>query len=157
MMKEYQLDQKDKDILNLLQKDARLSHRQLAAMVNLSLSPVHVRVRRLEELNYIKRFTVILNYKKLGKTLIGYVQVKLADHSEESLTNFLAEAVKLNEVMECYHMSGAYDFLMRVVVGNMDEYSNILLKKLSKLPGTPHFESFFVMCEGKCQTALFIK
>jgi len=157
MTKEYELDRIDKEILNLLQKDARLSHRQLAAMVSLSISPVHVRVRRLEELNYIKRFTVILNPKKLGRALVGYVEVKMVDHTEESLTNFVAEAVKLDEVMECYHMSGAYDFLMRVVIRDMDEYSNILLKKLSTLPGRPHFESFFVMNEGKCETAFTVK
>jgi len=126
-------------------------------MVSLSISPVHVRVRRMEELGYIKRFTVILNPKKLGLALIGYVEVKLVDHIEESISNFMAEAVKLDEVMECYHMSGAYDFLIRVAIRDMDEYSNILLKKLSKLPGRPHFESFFVMNEGKCETAFIVR
>ena len=151
-MKKYELDRVDKEILNLLQNDARLSHKQLAATVNLSISPVHVRVRRLEETGYIQRFTVILNSKKLDRGLIGYVQVKLVDHSEETLTRFMSEAVKLDEVMECYHMSGAYDFLIRIAVRDMDEYSNILLKKLSGLPGRPHFESFFVMNEGKRET-----
>jgi Lrp/AsnC family leucine-responsive transcriptional regulator len=156
-MPEYTLDQTDREILNLLQKDGRLSHKQLAAMVNLSITPIHIRVRRLEELNYIKRFTAILNPKKIGKGLIGYVEVKLIEHTEESLTNFMAEAVKLEEVMECYHMSGAYDFLMRIVINDMDEYSKVLMKKLSKLPGKAHFESFFVMTEGKCETAFKVR
>jgi Lrp/AsnC family leucine-responsive transcriptional regulator len=101
---------------------------------------------------YIKQFTAILDAKKVGYGLISYVQAKLAEHTEESLTNFMTEAVKLDEVKECYHMSGAYDFLIRVAISDMEEYSHILLKKLARLPGKPHFESFFVMSEGKCET-----
>jgi Lrp/AsnC family leucine-responsive transcriptional regulator len=146
------LDKFDIGILNILQKDSRISCKKIGAEVGLTETPVQVRIQHLYENGYIKHFTAILDAKKLGYGLIGYVQAKLVEHTEESLTNFMMEAIKLDEVKECYHMSGAYDFLIRVVISDMDEYSHILLKKLAKLPGKPHFESFFVMSEGKCDT-----
>lgn len=146
------LDKFDLGILNALQQDCRISCRKLGSQIGLSETPVQVRIQNLVNDGYIRRFTAILDAKKVGYGLTGFVQAKLIEHTEESLTSFMAEAVKLDEVKECYHMSGAYDFLMRVAISDMDEYSRILLKKLAKLPGKPHFESFFVMSEGKCET-----
>lgn len=146
------LDKFDIGILNALQKDCRISCKKLGNEIGLSETPVYVRIQHLFEDGYIKRFTAILDGKKVGYGLIGYVQAKLVEHTEESLTNFMVEAIKLEEVKECYHMSGAYDFLIRVAISDMDEYSRILMKKLAKLPGKPHFETFFVMSEGKCET-----
>ena len=151
------LDKFDIGILNALQKDCRISCKKIGAQVGLSETPVQVRIQHMHEDGYIKRFTAILDAGKVGYGLIGYVQAKLIEHTEESLTNFMNEAVKLEEVKECYHMSGAYDFLMRVVISDMAEYSKILMKKLAKLPGKPHFESFFVMSEGKCETAYMLE
>jgi Lrp/AsnC family leucine-responsive transcriptional regulator len=147
------LDKFDIGILHELQRDCRISCKKIGSQIGLSETPVQVRIQHMVEGGYIKKFTAILDAKKLGYGLIGYVQAKLVEHTEESLTNFMTEAVKLKEVKECYHMSGAYDFLMRVAISDMDEYSQILLKKLAKLPGKPHFESFFVMSEGKCEMA----
>ena len=146
------LDKFDTGILNILQKDCRISCKKIGAEIGLSETPVQLRIQHMYEDGYIKKFTAILDAKKVGFGLIGYVQAKLAEHTEESLSNFMTDAVKLEEVKECYHMSGAYDFLMRIAISDMDEYSQILLKKLAKLPGKPHFESFFVMSEGKCET-----
>ena len=151
------LDKFDMGILNILQKDCRVSCKKIGAEIGLSETPVQLRIQHLYKDGYIKRFAAILDAKKIGYGLIGYVQVKLIEHTEESLTNFMAEAVKLGEVKECYHMSGAYDFLMRVTITDMEEYSKILLKKLARLPGKPHFESFFVMSEGKCETAFEVR
>jgi Lrp/AsnC family leucine-responsive transcriptional regulator len=146
------LDKFDIGILNALQNDCRISCKKIGIQVGLSETPVQVRIQHMYEDGYIKHFTAILDGKKIGYGLIGYVQAKLIEHTEESLTNFMTEAIKLDEVRECYHMSGAYDFLIRVVIKDMDEYSHFLLKKLAKLPGKPHFESFFVMSEGKRET-----
>ena len=146
------LDKFDTGILNILQKDCRISCKKIGAEIGLSETPVQLRIQHMIEDGYIKKFTAIFDAKKVGFGLIGYVQAKLAEHTEESLSNFMTEAVKLEEIKECYHMSGAYDFLMRIAISDMDEYSRILLKKLAKLPGKPHFESFFVMSEGKCET-----
>ena len=151
------LDKFDIGILDILQQDCRTSCKKIGAQVGLSETPVQVRIQHMFKGGYIKRFTAILDAKKVGYGLIGYVQAKLIEHTEESQTSFMTEAVKLKEVKECYHMSGAYDFLMRVIISDMDEYSQILLKKLARLPGKPHFESFFVMAEGKCETSFDVR
>ncbi|WDF77154.1 Lrp/AsnC family transcriptional regulator [Mucilaginibacter sp. KACC 22773] len=151
------LDKFDIGILNALQKDCRISCKKIGAEIGLSETPVQLRIQHMVEGGYIRQFTALLDPKKAGYGLIGYVQAKLAEHTEECLTSFMAEAVKLTEVTECYHMSGAYDFLMRVAISDMEEYSQILLKKLARLPGKPHFESFFVMTEAKRETGFAVR
>ncbi|MBD1385905.1 Lrp/AsnC ligand binding domain-containing protein [Mucilaginibacter rigui] len=90
----------------------------------------------------IKRFSAILDPKLIDRGLIGYVQVNVERHTEESLTAFMEEAAKLEEIMECYHMTGAIDFLLRIAIKDMDEYSRVLVKKLGNLPGVRQFTSF---------------
>ncbi len=102
MKDDYVLDRTDIEILSLLQKDARLSHKELGNKVNKSITPIHHRVHRLEELGCIDHYAAILNPKKIGIDLVGYIQVQLEKHTEASLTAFMQEVVKLDEVLECY-------------------------------------------------------
>jgi len=148
-----ELDEIDRKILQLLQNDARLSTKQLALQLHRSLTPIHVRVRRLQEEGYIKRYTVILDPKKIGLQLIAYTQVQLKEHSQNALLAFQHEVVKLSEVMECHHMTGAFDFLLRIAIRDMNEYNYLLMNKLSKLPDVGTMQSFFVMSEAKHETA----
>lgn len=147
------LDPTDKGILSLLQGDARLTHKELGDRLHKTVTPIHVRVRRLEEEGYIKRYAAIVNPKKIGRGLIAYTQVQLKQHSQESLKNFQIEAIKLSEIMECYHMTGAFDFLLRIAISDMDEYNLLVMNKLSKLPDVGMMQSFFVMSEAKNETA----
>ena len=151
-MTNNQLDDIDIGILKLLQEDSRLTHKEIAHRLHKTITPIHIRIKRLQDEGYIKRFTAILDPKKIGKGLIGYIQVQLVKHSEESLTIFMQEAVKLGEVMECYHMTGAFDFLLRIAIKDMDEYNKLLMKKLANLPGVGMMQSFFVMSEAKYET-----
>ena len=153
MKNNYLPDPTDLQILAILQKDARASHKEIGYKVHKSITAIHNRVRRLEEQGYIHRYAAILDPKKIGRGLTGYIEVALEKHTEATLTAFMQEAVKLEEVMECYHMTGAYDFLLRIAIRDMDEYSQVLMKKLSKLPGIENFTSLFVMSEVKNETA----
>jgi Lrp/AsnC family leucine-responsive transcriptional regulator len=148
-----QLDDTDRRILNLLQCDSRISHKEIAHKVHKSVTAVHVRVRRLVNDGYIKSFTVIVDPRKIGRGLTGFVEVSLQKHTEKSLLDFMQEVVKLDEVMACYHLTGAYDFLLQVAINDMNEYSQVLLKKLSNLPGIENFTSHFVMNEVKQVTS----
>lgn len=139
--------------MQLLQQDARLSHKELAYKLNRSVTPIHVRVRRLQEEGYIRHYTAIVNPKKVGINLIAYTQVQLKEHSQEKLKGFQAEVVKLKEVMECYHLTGIFDFLLRIAIRDMEEYNDLLINKLSKLPDVGTMQSFFVMSEAKHETA----
>jgi Lrp/AsnC family leucine-responsive transcriptional regulator len=80
----------------------------------------------LREQGYIKRFAAIVDPKMVGRGLTGYIQVNVEKHTEESLVAFMEEAAELKEIMECYHMTDAIDFLLRVAIGNMEEYNNVL-------------------------------
>jgi DNA-binding Lrp family transcriptional regulator len=147
------LDAVDLGILQLLQNDARLSHKELAYKLNKSVTPIHVRIRRLQKDGYIKRYATILDPKKIGRGLIAFTQVQLKEHSQDTLLAFQREVVKLSEVMECYHMTGAFDFLLKIAISDMNEYNDVLMNKLSKLPDVGMMQSFFVMSEAKNETA----
>jgi len=150
------LDETDHQILNLLQKDARISHKEIAHQVHKSVTAVHVRVMRLLEEGYIKSYTVLVDEKKIGRGLTGFVEVRLEKHTETTLTTFMQAVIKLDEVMECYHLTGDYDFLLRVAIHDMNEYSQVLMKKLSNLPGIENFTSHFAMKEVKRETAYIL-
>lgn len=152
-MTNKQLDPTDTGILRLLQNDARLTHKELGQRLHKSVTPIHARVRRLQEEGYIKRYAAILDPKKIGRGLIVYTQVQLKQHAQESLLAFQAEVIKLPEVMECYHMTGAFDFLLRIAISDMDEYNHLVMDKLSILPDVGMMQSFFVMSEAKNESA----
>jgi Lrp/AsnC family leucine-responsive transcriptional regulator len=150
------LDATDIGILNALQRDCRISNRKLGVQLNKSETPIQMRIQHLQEHGFIKRFAAIVDPKLIGRGLIGYVQVNVEKHTEESLLAFMEEAAKLEEIMECYHMTGAIDFLLRIAINDMEEYSRVLVKKLGNLPGVRQFESFFVLSEVKCETAFIL-
>jgi len=152
----YKIDQTDKGILRLLQQDARLTHKEIAARVNKSVTPIHVRIRRLEDEGYIKRYTAVIDPLKIGKGLIGFTQIQLKEHSQESILAFQREVVKLGEVMECYHMTGAFDFLLKIAIEDINEYNDLLMEKLSRLPHVGNLQSFFAMSVAKNETAFLI-
>jgi Lrp/AsnC family leucine-responsive transcriptional regulator len=147
-----QLDDIDLGILSSLEKDSRTSHKELAYAFNKSVTAIHVRIKRLLDEGYIKQFTIIVDHKRVGRGLIAYTQVQITQHSHSSLFDFQTEVVKLKEVMECSHMTGAFDFLLKIAIRDMEEYNTLLMNKLSKLPDVEKMESFFVMSETKRET-----
>lgn len=146
------LDQIDKKILELLQKDAELTHKEIANKLNRSITPIRARINRLKTEGYIKRYTVLLDGEKINKSLIAYTQVSLKKHTQKSLSEFGQQASALPEVMECYHMSGTYDFLLRIAIKDMHEYSSVLLAKLSLINNIATMNTFFVISELKYDT-----
>jgi Lrp/AsnC family leucine-responsive transcriptional regulator len=151
------LDEIDLGILKLLEKDGRLSHKAIAYELHKTVSPIHARIRRLQQDGYIKRFTAMVDAKKIGRGLTAYTQVLLKTHSSESLKNFMNAAVQVSEIMECYHMTGTFDFLLRIAIRDMEEYNLVLVEKLSNLPEVANLQSFFVISEAKYNTGYFNK
>lgn len=150
------LDKTDIGILKLLERDGNLSHKEIAYQLHKTVTPIHARIKRLREEGYIKRYTVIVDHKKVNRGLIAYTQVQLKQHSQESLKAFMGEVVTLPEVMECYHMTGPFDFLLRIAIRDMDEYNRVLIDKLSKLPDVGNMQSLFVMSEAKHETGYML-
>lgn len=149
-----QLDDIDIGILELLQKDARITHKAIARTLNLSVTPVHVRIKRLEDEGYIRRYVALIDHKKVGRGLIAYTQVQVKPHTQENLLAFVEEVTKLKEVMECSHLTGKFDFLLKIAVRDMDEYNHLLIHVLARLPKVDNMESLFVMSQPKNDTAV---
>ena len=147
------LDKDDVRILQLLQHDARLTNKEIADKIGKSVTPVFERIRRLENENYIQRYVAVLDKRKINKSLTAYTHVQLKEHAREMLKTFEKEVIRLDEVMECYHMAGQYDYLLKVAVGDMDEYADFMLNKLARLANMGTVHSFFVLHEAKKETA----
>jgi DNA-binding Lrp family transcriptional regulator len=148
----HELDLTDIAILRLLQKDAELTNKEIAHALNKSVATVHDRIRQLKELGYIKRVVAILDRKKIDKGLIAFSHVLLNDHAAGTLIAFEREVVKFPEVMECFQMTGTFDFILRVATTDMDAY-HTFYRKLATLPNITTVQSFFVLSETKSDTA----
>ena len=147
-----QIDITDRKILNILQQNARLTIQEIGTQINLSKTPVHERIRRLEREGVIDRYVTILDKKKLGNLLMIYCQVTLDRQTRDSFTAFETEVRELPEVLECNRVSGTFDYLLKIVSRDMDTYNHFYQERLSVIPGTLHISSFFVMSEVKNST-----
>jgi Lrp/AsnC family leucine-responsive transcriptional regulator len=148
-----ELDQTDREILKLLQKDASLTNKEISFELRKSIATIHERIRRLKEQGYVKRIVAILDKKKIDKSLIAFSQVLLNDHTSSTLYNFEQEVIKFPEVMECFQMTGTFDFILRIATSDMDAYHDFYRNKLATLPNITTVQSFFVLSETKSDTA----
>jgi len=147
------LDPIDTEILKILQIDATLNHKEIAFKLNKSIATIHERIRRLKKQGYIKRIVAIIDRKKINRSLIAFSHVFLKAHTAETLVEFEKEVAKFSEVMECFQMTGAYDFILRIATSDMDAYHLFLRNKLATLPNISTVQSFFVLSETKSDTA----
>lgn len=147
-------DTTDWRILRLLQDNARLSNVELARAVNLSPSPCLARVRALEAAGYISRYVTVLDPLKLGLQLSVFIRVRLERQIEPSLEAFEKAMLDRPEVMECYLMTGDADYLLRVVVPDMQSLQDFIVNFLSRVPSVGNIQSSFSLKQVKYQTAL---
>jgi Lrp/AsnC family transcriptional regulator, leucine-responsive regulatory protein len=151
-MKPEVLDVTDMDILRLLQNDAELTNKEIAHKLFKSIATIHERIRRLKTQGYIKRTVALVDGKKVNKGLIAFSHVLLHDHAADTLAKFEKEIVKFPEVMECFQMTGSFDFLLRIATSDMEAY-HLFYRKLASLPDITTVQSFFVLSETKSDTA----
>ncbi len=151
------LDKTDKIILNLLQNDANITNKEIAALTGLTITPVYERVKKMLFTGIIKQNVALLDRKKIGLDLMVLISISLKHHMKADVNHFMEVVVKLIEVVECFHLTGTFDFQLKVLVSDMDEYQDFLLNKLSALDNIGHIESYFVMTEVKNTTSLPIK
>ncbi|HXV09153.1 MAG TPA: Lrp/AsnC family transcriptional regulator [Burkholderiales bacterium] len=149
-----QLDAIDWNILVRLQSDARISNVELARQVGLSPSPCLNRVRALEVSGYISRYVTLLDAQRVGLKVSVFIQVTLEKQIEPVLERFEAAIRDRPEVMECYLMTGEADYLLRVVVPDLQALERFILNFLSRVPGVGNIKSSFALKQVKYQTAL---
>lgn len=155
-MKQIKLDETDKKILNILQEDARITNVQLASRVGISPPAMLERVKRLESNNIIRRYVALLNPEEIGKNTFALVSVSLAVHQLPSIDSFTKQIKKLDEVLECYHVTGQDDFMLKVAVKNIHEYENFILNKLTKIKGVSKLNTSFILSTVKYNTKIQI-
>ena len=142
---EIVLDEKDRAILRTLQHNARASVKEIAMQIHLSTTPVHERIKRLEENGVIQQYAALLNPAKVGKSLLVICYVSLKQHSKTAGEKFIKSIHTLPEVLECYSISGEFDFMLKVATTNMETYYDFHVNKLSLVENMGHLQSIFVM------------
>ena len=140
-------------ILQLLQQDARITNKEIADKLGKTITPIYERIKKLEAEGYIDKYVALLNKDKIGKALTAFTHVQLKEHSQPVLKTFEKEVIRIPEVMECYHMTGQYDFLLKVAIQDMKEYHDFMLNKLATIANIGTVQSFFVLSHAKQETA----
>ncbi len=150
------LDATDIEILHTLQNDAKVNIKELSEKVHISKTPIYERIKRLENDKYIKGYVALVDNKKVGLSLIVFCNVTLAVHDDGHIRRFKDEIIELDEVMECYSTGGTYDFLLKIVLKDLDDYNRFVFEKLTKVRGIIKMQSSFVLEEIKHNTSLII-
>ncbi len=141
----HSIDRTDAKILHLLQGDGRLSHVELAARVGLSPTPCTRRVRRLEQQGIIRGYAALLDPKRVGQRVTAYVQIKLERHTDDVIERFRRTLEERPEVVTAHAMTGEMDFLLQVIVADLDALGRFTLHQLLKLPGVRDVRSSLVL------------
>ena len=139
------LDKMDLAILKLLQENARITVKEISAQIHLSTTPVHERIKWLEQTGVIKQYATLVDHSKVKKGLMVICYVSLKEHSKNAGVKFIKTINSLNEVIECYNISGEFDFMLKVVEENMDSYYDFHVNRLSQIENVGNVQSVFVM------------
>ncbi|TKC10428.1 Lrp/AsnC family transcriptional regulator [Pedobacter polaris] len=153
IMDSYKPDQTDIKILNLLQTDGLMTYRQLAKETHRSQNPIVERVNRLKKLGYITGTVALINVKKIKSVFTAFPMIQLKNHSEDTFVSFQELMKQHSEIMECHHVMGQFDFILKIVVADANSYNEFLRKNISTLEYVLRIESFPMLAEIKRDTA----
>ncbi|WP_435048291.1 Lrp/AsnC family transcriptional regulator [Formosa sp. S-31] len=151
-----QLDTVDKTILRILQKDSKKTAKEIANKLNLTVSPVYERIRRLEQQGFIKKYVAILDKKLIDRSVTTICQVSMRYHNEAFIEKFEEQIQSLEEVQECYHMAGQVDFILKINTQSLEDYHNFVKYKLSKIENIGILNSTFVLKDIKQTSEFYI-
>jgi Lrp/AsnC family leucine-responsive transcriptional regulator len=148
------LDKVDKSMLRALQADGRLSNVELARKISLSPPAAHARLRRLEKDGYIRQYTAVVDREKAGYDLLCFIHISLQMHQVTQVEKFREATRKMPEVLECHHITGEYDYLLKVVLKNRKDLERFVVDKLTPIPGVARIHTSLVFTEVKSTMAL---
>ena len=147
------MDSVDKKLLGLLQEDTKKTTKELSMVLNLSVTAVYERIKKLEREGVISKYVAILDRNKVEKAFVVFCHIKLIQHTKDLIHTFESEVIKLDEVLECFHVSGDYDYILKVHVKDMDEFREFMVTKLTGLKHIGSTHSSFMIGEVKNTTA----
>ena len=150
------MDNTDKKLLQLLQNDTKKTTAALSLKLNLSVTAVYERIKKLEREGIIDKYVALLNRDKINKGFVVFCHLKLLQHTKEFINQFEKEVVKLDEVLECFHVSGDYDYILKICLKDMDEYREFLVTKLTTLNHIGSTHSTFMIGEVKNTTVFTV-
>lgn len=152
----YQLDNVEKQILKILQEDSTITIKEMAKALNLSTTPVFDRMKRMERAGVIKGYVAIVDGKLIGKSLIVFINISINKHGRNAINEFVDAIIAFPEVQECHHISGDADFLLKLVMEDIEAYNQFILDKLSVLANIGKVESRFSLSERKSTNAVVL-
>ncbi|QWX85054.1 Lrp/AsnC family transcriptional regulator [Cellulophaga sp. HaHaR_3_176] len=147
-------DEVDIKLLSLLQEDCKKTTKEYANKLNLSVTAVYERIKRLEKTEVIDKYVALINKKQANKSFTALCHVKLVQHTKDYVSRFEKEVVQLKEVVECYHISGDYDYILKIHVSDMEEYREFMVSKLTAISHIGSTQSSFVITEVKHTTSI---
>ena len=150
------MDSTDKKLLLLLQTDSKSTTKELSSKLNLSVTAVYERIKKLEREGIISKYVTLLNRIKVDKSFVVFCHIKLIQHNKDLISQFEAEIVKLSEVLECFHVSGDYDYILKICIKDMEEYREFMVTKLTGIKHIGSTHSSFMIGEVKNTTVLEI-
>jgi Lrp/AsnC family leucine-responsive transcriptional regulator len=149
-------DSTDKQLLTLLQRDSKQTNKELSNKLNLSVTAVYERIKKLEREGFIQNYVALVNKEKVQKAFVAFCHIKLIQHSQDYVVKFEKNVANLAEVLECYHISGDYDYLLKVHVKDMEAFREFMVKKLTTINHIGSTHSTFMISEVKHTTAITI-
>jgi DNA-binding Lrp family transcriptional regulator len=151
------LDETDKTILRLLQTDGRVSNAEIARQVGLSAPATHARVKRLEETGVVRQYSTLLDREAMGFDMVCFISVSLQLHQFEAIERFKELVQDMPEVLECHHITGEFDYLLKAVFRSRDELQEFVVNKLTPIPGMARINTSLVLIEIKATQQLPIE
>jgi len=141
-------------ILRIMQENGRATIKDMAAKLNLSTTPIFDRIKRMESNGVIKKYVAIVDQMKLGKSLTVFVHISISQHGKNALNSFIEAVTQFPEVIECHHISGDADVMLKLVLENIEAYNAFIMEKLSIIPNIGKVESRFSLSERKNTSAI---
>jgi Lrp/AsnC family leucine-responsive transcriptional regulator len=148
------LDDIDKKLLLMLQTDAKKTTKALSLKLNLSVTAVYERIKKLEKEGVIEKYVALLNSSKIDRNFVVFCHLKLIQHTIEFISKFESQIIKLPEVLECHHVSGDYDYILKILVKDIEAYRSFLVTKLTTLEHIGSTHSTFMISEVKKTTVV---
>ncbi len=150
----HQLDAKDQAILEILQQDSTISVKEIGERVGLSFTPTYERIKNLEKNQVITKYVALVDRKLIRKDFMVLCHVKLEQHRKEYITQFEREITQFPEVLECFHVSGDYDYILKIALKDIQEYREFMVTKLTNLQHIASTHSSFMIKEVKSTTVV---
>ena len=150
------MDSIDKKILNILQENALMTAKELAEKLSITSSPIYGRIRKLQDSGIIKKYAALLDADLLGKSIIVFMNITIKDHHSDKRNEFVAQMEKLEPVMEFYHTSGSFDFLVKVRFSDIKSFRDFLVNDVASIHNISDIESQIVLEEIKYSTKIIL-